>query len=436
MSLRRSVPAALSDSALASLATLACGLYAARFLSLEELGGYGVLFTATFALGSATITQLYFTPVEVDYVDARPVEQLAALARSASVGLVGAAALSVLVTAIAVLVVPELPWRSKLVLAVGAAAVAALSPVQDHIRRVLHQAGRSPLAMAVSAVQLVVAATVVVGLHALGVNALWVPFTALATANLVSSGAGLLLAHLDAGGAAHRPPAARSVARVGGWLVMATQADQIGNFVGIALLGSLAGAAAVGEFEAARQLAQPLFVVATGLMAVLRPRVVAAAQQVDERSARHYSGVYAALLGACGLGYALVAGVQWPGNPLADLFPNAYRSAWMLPSLALATSAAFVIPMLGIQAISARREREMVKLNVSNQVVYIGAVGAFASTLGAPAMAAASVLNSLVLFARFRPLLRRIYVTREPEPAPAPVVPGAARLSGSGPRPG
>lgn len=418
MSLRRSVPAALSDSALASLATLVCGLYAARFLTLEQLGGYGVLFTATFALGSATITQLYFTPVEVHYVEARPQEQLAALPRSAAVGLGGATALSLLVTAIAVLVVPDLPWSSKVALAAGAAAVAALSPGQDHIRRVLHQAGRSPLAMGVSAVQLAVAAIAVAAMHAADVDPLWVPFTALATANLASSGAGLVLARHAARGAAHGPPAVRSVARMGGWLVMATQADQVGNFIGIALLGSIAGAAAVGEFEAARQLAQPLFVVATGLMAVLRPRVMTAAQQADERAARRFSGLYAALLGACGLGYAVVAGAQWPGNPLVDLFPNAYQEAWMLPSLSLATSLAFVIPMLGIQAISARREREMVRVNVSNQVVYVGAVGVLASPLGAMAMPAASVLNSVVLFARFRPLLRRIYVGGTPAAVP------------------
>jgi hypothetical protein len=145
---------------------------------------------------------------------------------------------------------------------------------------------------------------------------------------------------------------------------------------------------------------------------------MAAAQHADEREARRYSGFYAALLGACGLGYAVVAGVQWPGNPLVDLFPNAYRSPWMLPSLAVATSLAFVIPMLGIQAISARREREMVRVNVTNQAVYVGAVGALASPLGSMAMPAASALNSLVLFARFRPLLRRIYVKAAPAPVP------------------
>jgi O-antigen/teichoic acid export membrane protein len=227
----------------------------------------------------------------------------------------------------------------------------------------------------------------------------------------------LAAARLASAGEAHAPPRARSVLRLGGWLVMANQGDQLGNFVGIALLGSLAGATAVGEFEAARQLAQPLFVVATGLMAVLRPRVMSAAQHADEPTARRFSAVYAALLAVCGVGYALVAGVQWPGNPLVDVFPNAFRLDWMLPALSVATAVAFFTPMLGIQAISARREREMTWVNTTNQVVYIGAVAALAVPLGALAMPAASALNSFVLFARFRPLLRRIYLGPATVPA-------------------
>ena len=94
MTLRRSALWAVGDSALASMATFVIGLYVCAVLSLEELGAYGVMFVSTFVLASATVTQLFFTPVEVDLVERDPDAQLAAVARS----VVGAGAGS--------------PWRS------------------------------------------------------------------------------------------------------------------------------------------------------------------------------------------------------------------------------------------------------------------------------------------------------------------------------------
>ena len=40
-------------------------------------------------------------------------------------------------------------------------AMGALSPNQDHVRRILHQAGRSPVALTVSIVQVAVAVAVI-----------------------------------------------------------------------------------------------------------------------------------------------------------------------------------------------------------------------------------------------------------------------------------
>ncbi len=426
MGLKRSVAAAVGDSSLASLATFAVGLYAARQLSLTELGGYGILFVAAFVLGGTTVTQLYFTPLEVAVVERPPTAQLATISRTLATGLVLASGIAVVVIAAALLAVPDLGWSARLQLGAGAAALAALSPTQDHVRRMLHQCGRSPAATQVSAVQLVVAATVLGALWASDVPHLVIPFTALAAANAASLVAGLLLARR---GRTHHTPAEvpplRGLLRLGGWLVLSTQADQVAGFVGIVVLGALAGASSVGEYEAARQLAQPLFVLSGALISVLRPRVMAAAQHADAHAARRTTTTYVALLGAAGIGYAVVAGTRWPGNPLVGWFPNAYASNWLLATLVVATAAAFVQPIFGIQAIAARREKDLVRISMTNQFVYVGAVAALSGPLGAVAMPVASLLNTATWLARFRGVLRRIYRPSAPAPEPAPVRSGA-----------
>jgi hypothetical protein len=73
------------------------------------------------------------------------------------------------------------------------------SPLQDHIRRLLHQAGWSFGAALVSLLQLAVVLTCVVAFHTAGLTALYIPPLALGTANLLSLAAGVVLARRRAG---------------------------------------------------------------------------------------------------------------------------------------------------------------------------------------------------------------------------------------------
>lgn len=410
--LRASLAAAITDSAFSSLATFVVGLFAAHQLPLEELGGYGILFVAAFALGSTASTQLYFTPVEVAYVERPPGAQLDAVRRSVAVGLLFAVPIGLVVTAVGMAVIPELAWSDRLAIGAGAFGVAVLSPTQDHVRRVLHQSARSPRAMQVSAVQLAVAVSAVAAMVALGVDPLFVPFSALALANAVSLGAGLLFAHLDRGTRSSRPPAVRSVLRLGYLLLVSTGSEQLGAFIGVAMLGVISGATAVGQFEAARQLSQPMYVLSTGLQSVIRPRVMRTARHADRPGALRYTGIYAATLGMCGLGYALVAGVDWPGNPVARAFPNAFTQAGLLPALIVGAAVAFMIPLLSYQAISTGHERELVRISLTNQVIYLGVIALAAPSLAALALPLASLLYSVTWCLRFRPVMRRIYGPR------------------------
>jgi O-antigen/teichoic acid export membrane protein len=263
--------------------------------------------------------------------------------------------------------------------------------------------------MQVSVVQLAVALAALGAAAAAGVAPLWVPFTALALANVVSLAVGAALAWHDGSRARRPPPPARSLARLGGWLVLSTQGEQIAGFAAAALLGALAGAASVGQFEAARQLAQPLFVVSVGVQSVLRPRVMAAARAGDEAEGRRYSLVFAAVVVACGATYALVAGVPWPGNPLVALFPNAFELRGMVTAFVLASTLAFVLPILAVQAIAAGRHRDIVRINLTNHAVYLVCVVALARSVGALAIPIASALYCVLWLVRFRPVMRAIY---------------------------
>jgi O-antigen/teichoic acid export membrane protein len=264
--------------------------------------------------------------------------------------------------------------------------------------------------MQVSAVQLSGVAAVLLALSACGIDSIWLPLTALGSANLLSLAAGLALVRSDGNGEAAVLPPTRHLLRLGTWLLLAIQGDQVSGFVGAALLAALAGAGAVGHVEAARQLAQPVFVLAIGLQSVLRPRVMSAAQRADSYAARHYSSIYGAALGVAGLGYALLVGVPWPGSPLVGLFPNAFDLDGMLFSFILVTTVAVFCPILAVQAIGARRERDVVRVNLTNQVFFLGTIAALGATVGAVVMPIASAVYLVTWLVRFRPVLKRIYI--------------------------
>jgi O-antigen/teichoic acid export membrane protein len=411
VTLRRSALWAVGDSAFSSLASFAIGLYALRVLTLEELGAYGVLFIATFVLASATVTQLYFTPVEVDLVDHPADSQLTALARSACRGLPLTAAIGLLSTAIGLLVIPELSVGTRLLLGVGAFGVSIFSPTQDHVRRILHQTGHSAAALAVSATQLVAAAGTLTLLATTDMARAGLPFAALAAANATSLGLGLVLAHTRRTAPAARPapvPMA-SVLRLGWWLLLSSQAEQLSGFVGIAILGNLAGAVAVGQYEAARQLAQPLFVLSTGMQGVFRPRMMAATRRADRAAALRLSRAYVAALTLAGVVAIAAVGLPWSGNPLARFFPKAFEHGWVYGALLAASTFAFAIPNFAFQAIAARRERSLVTLTSTTSLVYVGLVALLARPLGPLALPLASLGNSAVWLLRFRPLFRSIF---------------------------
>jgi O-antigen/teichoic acid export membrane protein len=328
-------------------------------------------------------------------------------------------AIGLLSTAIGLLVVPELSGSGRLALGVGALGVAIASPTQDHVRRMLHQAGHSAAAMGVSAVQVVAGIGSLVALATTQLAPIGLPFAALTVANVTSLIAGLMLARLsrrsDVGAAPAMPM--WGILRMGWWLLLSTQAEQLSGFAGIAILSHVAGAVAVGQYEAARVLAQPLFVLSAGMQAVFRPRVMAATRQGDRHAVVRYSRAFIAAMSVAGIVATLAVGVPWAGNPLPHIFPNAFEQPGVYAALLLASTFAFCIPIFAVQAIAARRERRLLMLTGTTSLVYVGLVAVLARPLGPLALPFASLGNTTVWLRRFRSLFRSIFGPADPAPA-------------------
>lgn len=387
--------AGLVDAGSASLATFAVSLYAARALDPATLGAYGLFFPG-FVLVGMVPTQLLFLPAEIASLSFQGRERFAVLRRSFRLGAPVALAAGVSLIAVAWFVPPEVEPSAVVALALTAAAASVVHPMQDHLRRLLHFGRSSWNAAATSAVQLVTTGLALAALH-LTVSAAWVPFGALALANGVSLLTGWLRA---------RPPpdprthalALSAMLRNGRWLLVAGLAPGLSQFAVAALVAWLAGAAALGHAEAARVVAQPVFVLGMGLQSVLGPRLMEAAADRSAGSARRTSRRFALVLLAAAGGYLLLAGPAWPANPMRWLVPAAYAVPWLAAATIVAHATFAASLPFEAQLKGGRRERSLAlrELTVSALKLAGGATaaatGAFARPLGIGAWGAGRLL--------------------------------------------
>jgi len=334
MKARSRIPAGVIDSGLASLATFGVGLFAIHSFDPALLGGYALAFAA-FNLLVILPRELVFVPAEIAAVTYASEARLSLIGRTLSLGLLPALAAAVMVSFWSLAAPADIPTTAIFPVTVTTAICTFLSPVQDHLRRMLHIGERSWLATAISVIQVAMTALAVVVAVRLEVPAAWIPFGALAVANLVSLAVGGAMLGLSARSEPPDAPALQLSALVisGKWLLVGGLLGPASVFVASVLVTHLAGAEALGFAEAARVISRPLPVLAAGISAVLRPLSIEAAQKKQLPIARHASRLYLKLMGACGLLYLLVAGADVPWNPLAAILPNGY----MISGLAAAT---------------------------------------------------------------------------------------------------
>lgn len=411
MSLRRTIPAGVIDSAASALATFVIGLYAVRALDPAALGAYALVFSA-YATLMEVAARLVFLPAEIAASKRPPPARLGGLADSLRQGAIVAVPAGILTGAAALAMPREVNGEVVAGLTVSAMGATTLSPVQNHIRKMLHIGGRSWSAALISLVQLGTVPIAIIGLAWTGIPIAWHPFGALAAATLVSGCAGALLWHRHRSATrAVRIPLVTLI-RSGRWLVVAGTAPGLGGFGAASLVAHLAGAPALGYAEAARVLARPVAVLSQGLVAVLGPHLMRAGDSRDRSSGRRISRQYAVLVAGLGSVYLLLAGFEWSLNPFAFLVPQAYA----VSGLTAVFIGVYIVDRVagagaGLQLLGAGRERA---LAIGETVASMGRVlgGATAPVTAAFAIPLGYLIMSVIRRTWARVLMRRLYADR------------------------
>jgi hypothetical protein len=381
------VPAGLTDAAMASLATFLTGLVAVNALDDATRGVYAVFFTA-FLAGAVIPTQLAFIPAETEAVQQESGHRLGSIrATSRLGGLVGMAALLPVGLALAVSL-GRADGPDIVALAVTAAVVSIVSPVQDHVRRMLHLAGFSWRAASMSGVQL---AGVVIALGLLflfDAPTAWIPFGGLALANVSSLSFGLFVATRRADSEPGSRISLADLVKAGRWLLVMALGPRLSFFTASVVITLLAGPEALGFAEAARIATQPLYVLSLGLEAVVRPHAMVAAAERDAAAARKHRKVFYPVMGGCAALFIAWCGFDWAGNPFSYLLPSAYEVGGLVIVTALATLARGAILPSIAEMLGARIERRLALVAITVTPVQVvaaltaGVTGAFARPVG------------------------------------------------------
>jgi hypothetical protein len=394
----RRVPAGLFDAGFASLANFLAGLYATRYLSSTALGAYA-LFYSVFILVNVAPTQLVLMPAEVASVAVEPRFRGAILGRTLRLGGLVAAVSSSAV--LLVLLVPsDAELGTRVALAATTVPLTAISPLQDHARRMLHQSGRSWQAVSVSMTQTVLVISFLAGLGFLGVPSPWVPFGALAAANTSSLAVAIWLAvRRVPPGSPVVPLDRRVLLRSGRWLLAASILIFGAQFVAVAVLTSAAGSAAAGQAEAARVLAQPVSVLIIGILSVYNPVLMAATRSFDGYRVARVTGGFFALVGVAAACWFVFAGPRWPWSPLPHLFPRGYELSGLLSWTIAEQAAGYATLIFLTILLAAGREKVTTASAALQAVTLISVVVVTAQEHGPFALVWGNAAGTLVVYA-------------------------------------
>lgn len=370
------------DAGFAALAGFVAAAFAVRYFTAEQLGVYALLFLA-FGVASQIPTQLLLSPAEVIIAHLPKEKRLGAIRWSLPRGTLIAGLASVTVAAGALPVAGDVDPASLVPLILTAVTFTLISPVQDHIRRVLHAADKSGHASLVSATNLV--ATAIAALALLQVDVLWVPFGSMTIGNVSSSAVGVLLVKGTDRSAA---PSTRELTLIGRYLLVVGLANSGGRYLAGTIVGVIAGPALLGFVEAARLVARPSEVSATGILASIGPRLMVASANRDRVAVRRLSRMYYVAVLAVGVIYTLLVATPVAWSIPMDLFPTAYDVGGLVLAVLVAQLAISMTRPLQARLMGLRKEAPLAVVEVIAQVARliasVGAlwVGAFALPLG------------------------------------------------------
>ena len=414
---RSKLPAGVLDASFASLATFVSGLVAVNVFDAADLGIYAVFFSA-FTFGQLVAYQLIYVPAEIVAVSRRGVLRLAIFDDSFRLGSLPSLAGASLAFLAALTTAPLASTQLTVALTTTAFAATLLSPSQDHVRRTLHIAEKSWQAAAMSLTQFLVTLAATGVMLLMDVYVGWIPFGALTAANFLSLLLGMVLVAKDR----HRAKSDTrlgftELAAQGRWLLLQAALPAAAAFATANVIIYLASEEALGYAEAARIVAQPIVVLAAGLIYPLRPRAMEAALDRDLAGSIRVERIYITIVVLGGLAYIPLVGGAWFWNPMQLLVPAAYEVPGLVTATILANIVLASIFLLVNEMMAAGRGRTLAFINAIGGVVRIVAALS-AAVIGAFARPVAEASGELAVVAGLLRSRRGIYgdsAGRDPE---------------------
>ena len=403
----RRIPAGIADAAFASLATFGAGLSAVTLFNDVDRGVYALFFTA-FQLGVVLPWNLILIPAEVNAVSYPVVDRMRRAPDTLKLGLRMSIIGSLAILVAAFLAMDLTSTDTLIALTVTAMITTVLSPLQDHMRRLLHISDRSWRAATMSMVQFGVVAVSLTILWLVEAPVALMPFGSLVLANAISLTTGVVVA--DVIHKERLPERLRfwDLAREGKWLLAQAIIPSGAHFAVAAIVAAIAGAEVLGYAEAARVVAQPVLVFATGLTAVLAPRAMRAAMDVDIDAAQAARRLFLGLVGLAGLAYLAVASTDWVLNPMAYIVPAAYTVSWLVAAMIVANMSTAALYLDTNELLGARKAKDLSVVSIVLSPILI-AVAFTASQIGAFAIPVGGLLRNGCQITWYQAMLRRHY---------------------------
>lgn len=390
---------------MSSLATFFVGIFAVRELETEPLAAYALLFSAFLVAGQLS-TELVLIPSQIIALDAHPLGRLGmirhSLPRGAKLSAVGALA----VPLGALPLVGEVERTDLVLLAASACALAVVSPLQDHLRAMFHLADQSWVSAGIALAHLSATA---VGLLVLGSRApLLAPFGALVLGNTLSIFvAAVAFFRIKP---EHSPqPTSKQLSSLGVWL-LATGVSKTGlAYASRALVTAVLGTAALGFVEGARVVAQPINVLAMGLIAQVGPRSTAASSKGNRQVAKHWRKRFVQLLAIVALPYIALTSVPWDLNPFFTLAPRAYAISGLTAATLLVALIGCVLRPLRAELLGARLQRIVARVTIAAGAVEIAFIGLGGTIFGAYAVPMGLGAGSIIGIYFFNRTMQNFY---------------------------
>ncbi len=405
---RSKLPAGIVDAGFASLATFGAGLVAVTLLNDVDRGVYAVFFVA-FTLGAVIAYQLVYVPAEIVAVGRTLARRLTILEDSLRIGRWPALVGSMVVLAATATTAPYADRDLSIGLTVTALAATYLSPTQDHLRRTLHIAHRPWHAAWMSIAQFIVTLASLGTMWLLDVPVAWIPFGSLAIANTVSMTLGRTLISRDRQGAvASDHVTFRELSLQGKWLLMQAVIPALAAFITANIITYLASPEAMGYAEAARIVAQPILVAASGLTSALRPRVMEAAMVQDLAVSKRVNTLYIGIVLGAAVLYAPIVGGAWAWNPMHSVVPAAYEIKNLVIASIVANALMGSMFLVVNEMMAAGRARSLTVIELlATPLRLLAATSAFA--IGAFALPVSQIVNGFSVLVGLAYMYRVLY---------------------------